>query len=190
MITKGEVGVTKAALKTGKSISLINHLEGLLSKDIDLEELQNLIHTTPGHLYKKVSFYEDYYNHIRDITNIFPNLLRDIKINGGENFAPSILEDSKIYKNIFQRKLKFQIVEELTQKNSASYCAFIFEELGMQSVIKRDSLYRAGYDDNALLYHLKKYFPDEYQGIFSMLKKPTSNHLKGYKKLMFENGMI
>ena len=60
----------------------------------------------------------------------------------------------------------------------------------MPVIVKRDSIYRAGYNYDHFYSFLKKYLNEESNEIMSMIKKPSASHFKGLKKIMFENGII
>lgn len=190
MIGKGEVGITKAAIKSGLSIQVINNLDGLISHNLDYHKIQKIIYSLPYHVNSKIESYNNFHSLVNETTELIPRLLKDIKISIHDDILSSINNDTVLYKEILRKKFILELIEDLSQKNPGSYFPFLFEEIGMRSVIKRDVFYRGNFDENYFLHNLNQYFHEEAESIFKMLKKPSSNHLKGMKKFLFNNGML
>lgn len=117
-------------------------------------------------------------------------MLKDIRSDlSNENFA-TICKDIDAYKNYKKSQFIRDLVYEVGSHNNTAWNTFIFIELGLPVIVKRDSVYRAGYDFDSFSYYIRKYFDEESEDIMSMLKSPASSHFKGIKKLMFDHGII
>jgi hypothetical protein len=190
MIHKGEVGITKAVLKTGKKIAILNTTSDLINLNLSMEKIFDIIHSLPTASLHKLSVLENLKELNESFAFSLPRVLKDINFDiSKENFA-EISNDIDAYKNYKKSQFIRDLVYEVGSHNNTAWNTFIFLTLGLPVIIKRDSVYRAGYDYDAFIHYIRKYFDDESEEIMGMLKSPASSHLKGIKKIMFDHGII
>jgi len=190
MIHKGEVGITKAVLKTGKTITILNTISGLLSNKPNLEKLVEMAYSLPTKSLPHVPVIENLNALIEKESFTLPNLLKDIRVNLDEQICYQLNDDITEYKKIIFNQYLLDLVNLIGARNNTHWNTFIFLELGLPVIVKRDSVYRAGYDYDYFSHYIRKYFDDESEEILGMLKSPASTHFKGIKRIMFDNGII
>jgi len=190
MIHKGEVGITKTVLKTGKKITILNLVSNLIDTNPNIETIFEIIHSLPTKPLQTLSFLNTINELNENFAFVLPQMLKDIRSDlSNENFA-TICKDIDAYKNYKKSQFIRDLVYEVGSHNNTAWNTFIFIELGLPVIVKRDSVYRAGYDFDSFSYYIRKYFDEESEDIMSMLKSPASSHFKGIKKLMFDHGII
>jgi len=190
MIHKGEVGITKAVLKTGKKIAILNTVSSLIDTSPNIETIFEIIHSLPTKPLQTLSFLNTVNALNENFAFSLPQVLKDIRFDlSNEDFA-TISKDIDVYKKYKKSQFIRDIIYEIGTHNNTAWNTFIFLELGLPVIVKRDSIYRAGYDYDSFLYYIRKYFDEESEDIMGMLKSPSSSHFKGIKRLMFDHGII
>lgn len=195
MIHKGEVGITKNAIKASATIKVINSLSDLykLTEVTQLEEIIQSLPTENSNKTKSLLKYTELQNaEINKISKRMRNV-QARNLNGGtreSNIYEDICSEANLEIKYKTRVLVEEIGSEISSKNNATWGTFIFRLLDKPMVIKRDLCYRGGYKYEHLKFLLEKYFPNEAKEILLMMKPPAKNYHKGIKYLMFENGVI
>ncbi len=190
MIHKGEVGITKTVLKTGKKIKVLNTIAALLSNTPDLDKLVEMSYSLPTRSLSHVPVIENLNTLIKSQFFALPNHLRNIRVNLDDNLLLELNRDISKYKKILSNQYVMDLVNLIGARNNTHWNTFIFLELGLPVIVKRDSVYRAGYDYDYFSHYIRKYFAEESEEILGMLKSPASTHFKGIKRIMFDNGII
>jgi hypothetical protein len=190
MIHKGEVGITKAVLKTGKTIAILNTTSGLLSNIPNLEKLVEMVYSLPTKSQPHIPLIANLNVLIEKKLFTVPNLLKGVRVNLDGKILHQLNSEITEYKKIILYQYLLEFVNLIGSRNNTHWNTFIFLELGLPAIVKRDSVYRAGYDYDYFSYCIRKYFDDESEDIIGMLKSPSSSHFKGIKRLMFDHGII
>jgi hypothetical protein len=195
MIHKGEVGITKCAIKASATIKIINSTSDLY-KLTDPTLISEIIQSLPTENVIKTKSISKYSDFQETGINKISRRMKDIEIiNLDSNDRKlDVYDDIRKEANLEiyykTRALIEELGSEISYKNNATWGTFIFRLLKRPMVIKRDLCYRGGYRYEHLKFLLEKYFPQEAKEIISMMKPPAKNHHKGIKYLMFENGII
>lgn len=191
MIHKGEVGITKSVIKTGVAITILNDISRILNTDMSAEKIYELVDSLPSKHSQRIGLIDDLNKFTTEYHSQLSKLLRNIKQNNiNENIDNLIIKNSDDYKEIIKKQFLFHLIDSVSQRNATHWNTFNFIELGLPVIIKRDSVFRAGYNYDHFNSLLRKYLPDEFDSINYLIKKPSSTHLKGLKRVMFEDGMI
>ncbi len=190
MIHKGEVGITKAVIKTGKEIAILNELSDLLNQDLSIDQLIEITNSLPTRPVQNIAVMTNLINLDEKIAEVLSAALKDIELNVGSKNIEIICDDIQRRKKNLIKSFLLDLVAKIGFRNSTHWNTFIFLELNKPVIIKRDSFYRAGYDFDIFKYYLKKYLPKEADEIMFMMKSPASNHFKGMKRVMFDHGII
>jgi hypothetical protein len=190
MIHKGEVGITKAVLKTGTSIQILNDLSGFLNQELTVQKLYRFVKNLPTISIHFDGVHDQMKSLIDEHYKLYSEMMKDVKSSEDQNLSKILLDDSQNYKEIKLKEFAYNLVRFTSLRNPASWNTFNFIELNLPVVIKRDSVYRGGYNADQFKSQLKKYFIDESEEIILMIKKPTSSHFKGLKRIMWNNGII
>lgn len=195
MINKGEVGITKSAIKASATIKVINSISDLY-KLTDATLISEIIQSLPTENVfktKSILMYIDFQKtEINKISRRIKNI-ELINLDGslrGADVYDDIHKEANLENYYKTRALVEEIGSEISYKNNAHWGTFIFRLLDRPMVIKRDLYYRGGYRYEHLKFLLEKYFPNEAKEILLMMKPPAKNHHKGIKYLMFENGIL
>ncbi len=190
MIHKGEVGITKVALKTGGSVDVLNDISDILNQDNSFETIYKFTKNLPTRSAQHIGIIDQIKNSAEEYFKLYSEMLKDIKNADNQELTKTIFKDSQDYKKIKLQQLTYDFVNLISFRNSTHWNTFNFIELNLPVVIKRDSVYRAGYSYDHFYSYLKKYLNEESGEIMSMIKKPAASHFKGLKKIMFEHGII
>lgn len=190
MIKKGEVGLTKKILKTGCSIKVINTYEDFDYEIADFETINNLFNELPDRYRTQRKFIE--------IQSKIAELILQTESIRSSKEASIEIKKSQINQSIAKdqatKSLYLNAAKNLLREMSAGNPTHIGISYFLKSkqpfVIKRDLAYRAGYDYDFVISLINKYYPDEKIEICSMIKFPSGNHYKGWKQIMFHDGMI
>jgi len=191
MIRMGEVGLTKAVLKSGRSIAILNTISDLMQiKEQSILKLQGIVYSLPTTPLHKIDLIDNFNKLVETYHFTLGHMMKDVRAeNNGKIYLDLKKEDIE-YRKVILNKFIFELTRLLSTRNNTHWNTFIFIELGLPVVIKRDILYRAGYDYDYCNYLLKKHFKQEYEAIVPMLKSPSSSHFKGIKRIMFQDGII
>ena len=190
MIHKGEVGLTKIVLKIGLTPSILNTVSEILNRQISITKLKEIVHSLPTQSLYRVDTLDSFKILTEKYFFTLANLLKDIRHVNSAPVYSHLRKDDKEYRKIIYDNFMLDLTKLLSMKNNTHWNTFIFLELGLPVVIKRDAMYRAGYDYDYFNYLIKKYLKDEHESIISMMKSPSSSHYKGIAKTMFNHGMI
>lgn len=195
MIHRGEVGITKNAIKASATIKIINSISDLykLTETTLLGEIIQSLPTENSIKTKSLLKYSELQNvEINKISRRMRNV-QARHLNGSareSNIYEDICNEGNLEVKYKTRALVEEIGSEISNKNNATWGTFIFRLLDRPMIIKRDLCYRGGYKYEHLKFLLEKYFPNEANEILLMMKPPAKNHHKGIKYFMFENGVI
>ena len=190
MIHKGEVGITKAILKTGKSISILNDISGILNQDLTIEKLYKYVTNLPIASARHINLDQNVIKLIDEYYKLYSEMIKDVGKNENQNFHNEILHDSINYKKIKLKQYAYNLIDFISVRNNTHWNTFNFIELNLPVVIKRDLVNKAGYNYDHFVHHIRSYFKEESESILSMIKKPSSSQLKGLTKLMSDDGII
>lgn len=190
MIHKGEVGITKVTLKTGVSVNVLNDISEILNQDISFETLYEFTKNLPTRSAQHIGIIDQVKESAEEYYKLYSGMIKDIKNSDDQELSKTIFNDSQKYKKFKLKQLTYEFVNLVSFRNSTHWNTFNFIELNLPVIIKRDSVYRAGYSYDHFYSYLKKYLNEESVEIMSMIKKPSASHFKGLKKVMFDNGII
>jgi hypothetical protein len=190
MINKGEVGLTKCVLKAGGGIDILNDISEILNQNLTIEKLHSYVTNLPTRSAHHIGILDHTYNLVDEYYRLYSEMIKDVKNNENQDLSKIILDDSKNYRKIKLQQFAYNFVNLISFRNNTHWNTFNFIELNLPVVIKRDSVYRAGYNYDHFKSYLKKYLSEESGEIMSMIKKPAASHFKGFKKIMFDNGII
>ena len=190
MIHKGEVGITKAILKTGKNISILNDISGILEEDLTIEKLNKYVTNLPIASARHIKLDQNINKLTDEYYKLYSEMIKDVEKNENQNVNNQILNDSINYKKVKLKNYAYNLIDLISVRNNSHWNTFNFAELNLPIVIKRDSVNRAGYNYDHFCHHVKSYFNEESESILSRIKKPSSSQLKGLTKLMSDDGII
>ncbi len=190
MIHKGEVGITKVALKTGVSVDVLNDISAILNQDNTFETLYKFIKNLPTRSAQHIGIIDQINNSAEAYYKLYSEMIKDIKNFGDQELTKTIFNDSQNFRKFKINQLTYDFVNLVSFRNNTHWNTFNFIELNLPVIIKRDSVYRAGYSYDHFYSFLKKYLNEESAEIMSMIKKPSASHFKGLKRIMFDDGII
>lgn len=190
MIHKGEVGISKVVLKTGRSVVILNDISNILNQDISFETFYTFTKNLPTRSAQHIGIIDQIKDSAEEYYKLYSEMLKDIKNSDNQELTKKLFNDSENYKKFKLQQLCYDFVNLISFRNSTHWNTFNFIELNLPVVIKRDSVYRGGYNYDHFYSYLKKYLSDESEEINSMIKKPYATYLKGLKKIMFYEGII
>lgn len=190
MIHKGEVGITKTVIKTGRDIAIINTIADLLSHDFSLKTLSEITYSLPTNPLRNLAIEENLQAVSEKVSLITTDALKQIRLEVESEKLEEILISIENYRKLLRANYVRELVSKIGFRNSTHWSTFIFLELGAPVIIKRDAVYRAGFDFDYFLHYIKKYFGPESEEIMTMIKSPSASHFKGLKKIMFQDGII
>ena len=128
---------------------------------------------------------------VNNHTNALTDRIKNIRVEVTPELLKSIRTDVDINNNYLNKVFVFNLLLFLVTKNNTHWNTFIFLKCEMKVVIKRDSVYRGGYEHDIFKGLLHKYFDsEEARQIAAMLKSPSASHFKGISRIMFDHGII
>lgn len=191
MIRRGEFGITNAVIKSGLSISSLNNISELINIEISLESMHEIVNSFPTALIKPNGIDSEFINLNDRLLDLNQGILGKIRTRAvADFFIDKLNADVDKFKRILYKEYLYDLINIVGRKNNTSWNTFIFLELNKPVIIKRDSIYRAGYDINIFSYYLRKYFEDDSDQIMLMMKLPSNKTSQGIGKLLFQAGVI
>jgi hypothetical protein len=192
MIRRGEVGFSKAVIRTGCTATVLNSFEGLFNRLRDAK-IGTIIELTAG--------LPTRFRNQRDLAAFDTKLLSEplnaqairMKSSGDEGISAHgrlIADLQREALTLLPSLMARQQLEVLSIGNPTHLGFSYFSEHSDCFVIKRDLTHRGGFNRDWLFSQIRRLYPEEAEQIILMLKPPAGNHYKGLAQVMFSQGII